>query len=78
MQTMKTIQEYGGMNIILERKQDQKLYKCKQCEFRANCRVYLSQHKRMEHTDYMLLCDRCGYISNQLGNLKRHVRAKHP
>ena len=29
MQTLKTTQDYGGMNIILEREQDQKQWKCK-------------------------------------------------
>ena len=33
MQTLKTTEEYGGMNIILERKHDQKQYKCKQYDF---------------------------------------------
>ena len=36
MQTLKTTQEYGGINIILERKHDQKQYQCKQCDFRSN------------------------------------------
>ena len=38
MQTMKTTEEYGGMNIILERKHDQKLYECEHCDFRTNDR----------------------------------------
>ena len=40
MQTLKTTQEYGGMNIRLERRDDQKLYKCNQCDFRAIC-IYM-------------------------------------
>merc|ERR1711895_93967 len=32
MQTMKTTQEYGRINIRLERKQDQKKWKCDQCD----------------------------------------------
>ena len=36
MQTLKTTQDYGGMNIILEREQDKKQWKCNQCDFRAN------------------------------------------
>ena len=30
MQTLKTTEEYGGINIRLERRDDQKLYKCNQ------------------------------------------------
>ena len=78
MQTLKTTEEYGGMNIILERKYEQKQYQCDQCDFRANVRDYIWQHKRRNHSDYKVLCDRCGYTTNDLGNLKRHVRRKHP
>ena len=78
MQTLKTTEEYGGMNIILERKHDQKQYKCTQCDFRANHKSNISQHKRMNHSDYKVLCDRCGYITNDLGHLKRNFKAKHP
>ena len=78
MQTLKTTQEYGGMNIILERNHDQKQYKCDQCDFRANGRDYIWQHKKRNHSDYKVLCDRCGYMTNQLSHLKVHVRRKHP
>ena len=78
MQTLKTTEEYGGMNIILERKLNQKQYKCDQCDFRANGRDHIRNHKRRNHSDYKVLCDRCGYTTNDLGNLKRHVRRKHP
>ena len=78
MQTLKTTQEYGGLNIILERKYDQKLYKCNQCNFRANLQCQISTHKRRNHTDYKLLCNRCGYMTNNSSNLKRHFKAKHP
>ena len=40
---------------------DQKQFQCKLCEFRANLNCDISNHKRRTHTDYMLLCDRCGY-----------------
>ena len=78
MQTLKTTQDYGGINIISERKHDQKQFQCKLCEFRSNHKSAISQHKRREHTDYMLLCDQCGYTTNDLGNLKGHFRRKHP
>ena len=78
MQTMKTTQDHGGMNIILEREQDQKQWKCKHCDFRANLQSSLSNHKRRDHSDYMLLCDRCGYTTNDLGHFNRHVRRMHP
>ena len=78
MQTLKTTQEHGGMNIILERKYDQKQYKCEQCHFRANGRDHILQHKRRNHSDYMLLCDRCGYTTNVNSNFNRHFKAKHP
>ena len=66
------------MNIILERKHDQKQYKCKQCDFRANHKCNISQHKRRNHSDYKVLCNQCGYTTNDSGHLKRHVRRKHP
>ena len=78
MQTLKTTQDHGGINIISERRDDQKLYKCNQCDFRSNHKCNILNHKRRDHSGYKVLCDQCGYISNQLGNLKRHVRAKHP
>ena len=78
MQNMKTTQEYGGMNIILERNHDQKQYKCEECDFRANGSQHIYEHKKRDHSDYKVLCDRCGYMTNQLSHLKRHVRAKHP
>ena len=78
MQTLKTTQDYGGINIILERKHDQKQYKCNQCDFRANGRDHIYEHKRRYHSGYKVLCDQCGYISNQLGHLHRHIKAKHP
>ena len=78
MQTLKTTQDYGGINIMLERKHDQKQFQCKLCEFRSNLKSAISHHKRRDHSDYKVLCDQCGYISNQLGNLKRHFRRKHP
>ena len=78
MQTLKTTEEYGGINIISERRDDQKLYKCNQCDFRANYKCNILNHKRRDHSGYKVLCDQCGYISNQLGNLNRHFKAKHP
>ena len=78
MQILKTTEEYGGMNIILERKHDQKQYKCEQCDFRANGRDHIRNHKRRDHSDYKLLCDRCGYTTKVNSHLHRHVRAKHP
>ena len=78
MPTLKTTQDYGGMNIILEREQDQKQWKCKHCDFRANLQSSLSMHKRREHSIYMLLCDRCGYMTNDKSHLKCHFKAKHP
>ena len=55
MQTMKTTQEYGGMNIILEREPDLKQWKCKHCDFRANLQSSLSIHKRREHSNLSLI-----------------------
>ena len=78
MQTMKTTQEYGGLNIILERKYNQKLYKCNQCNFRANRKKYITLHNKRDHSDYKVLCDQCGYITNISSNLNRHYRRKHP
>ena len=77
MQTLKTAQEYGGMNIILERRDDQKRYKCKQCNFRAISKDCISKHKKREHSNYMVLCDRCGYTTSVNSNFNHHVRAKH-
>ena len=78
MQTLKTTQDHGGMNIRLERRDDQKQYQCDQCDFRANGRDHIYEHKRRNHSDYMLLCDRCGYTTNQSSNFNRHFRRKHP
>ena len=78
MQTLKTTQDHGGMNIRLERRDDQKLYKCDQCDFRANGRDHIYDHKRRNHTDYKVLCEHCGYMTNAISHLHRHVRAKHP
>ena len=55
MQTLKTTEEYGGMNIMLERTYEQKQYKCKQCDFRANGPIHILEHKRRNHSDYKLL-----------------------
>ena len=66
------------MNIRLEKRDDQKQYQCDQCDFRADNTQLITQHKRRDHSGYMVLCDQCGYMSNQLGHLKRHVIAKHP
>ena len=77
MQTLKTTQDHGGMNIRLERKHDQKQYKCNQCDFRAYIKRNIWEHKRREHSDYKVLCDQCGYTTNHLGHLKRHFKAKH-
>ena len=78
MQTLKTTEEYGGMNIILERKLNQKQYKCEQCDFRANGRDHIWQHKRRDHSDYKLLCDRCGYTTKVNSHFHKHFRRKHP
>ena len=77
MQTLKTSQEYGGINFILERKHDQKQYKCNQCDFRANLKTDIYAHKRREHSDYKVLCDQCGYTTNNSGHFKRHFKAIH-
>ena len=77
MQTLKTTQDYGGMNIRLERRYDQKQFQCKLCEFRANLKCDISNHKRRTHTDYMLLCDRCGYTTNVNSHFNLHFRRKH-
>ena len=78
MQTLKTTEEYGGINIRLERRDDQKLYKCNQCDFRADTTQLITQHKRRDHSGYKVLCDQCGYMSNVLSHLKHHIKAKHP
>ena len=78
MQTLKTTQDYGGMNIMLERKHNQKQYKCEQCDFRANGRDHIYEHKRRNHTDYKVLCEHCGYMTKHSGHLHRHIKAKHP
>ena len=78
MQTMKTTQEYGGMNIRLEKTHDQKEWKCDQCDFRANFTSGISDHKRRVHSDYKVLCDQCGYTTNVKSHFNRHVRRKHP
>ena len=78
MQTLQTTEEYGGMNMILERKHNQKQYKCKQCDFKANQRSAISHHKRRDHSDYMLLCDRCRYMTNDKSNFNTHFRRIHP
>ena len=77
MQTLKTITEYGGMNIRLERRYDQKQFQCELCDFRANGRDHIWQHKRRTHSNYMLLCDRCGYTTKVNSDLHSHVRRKH-
>ena len=71
-------QKYGGMNTILERKYGKKLYKSNQCDFRANGSDHIWQHKRRDHSDYMLLCDRCGYMRNVNSNFHTDLRRKHP
>ena len=48
------------------------------CDFRSINKVLISKHKRRTHSDYMLLCDRCGYTTNQSSNFNRHFRRKHP
>ena len=78
MQTLKTTQDHGGINIISERKHDQKQFQCKLCEFRSNLKSAISHHKRRDHSGYKVLCDQCGYMSNQLEHLHRHIKAKHP
>ena len=78
MQTLKTTEEYGGINIRLERRDDQKRYNCKQCNFRSNHKCNISNHKRRDHSDYKVLCDQCEYTSKNLSHLKRHIKAKHP
>ena len=70
--------DHGGMNIRLERRDDQKQYQCDQCDFRANGRDHIYEHKRRDHSGYKALCDQCGYMTNVISHLKRHVRAKHP
>ena len=78
MQTLKTTQDYGGMNIRLERRYDQKQFQCKLCDFRSNLKSAISNHKRRNHSDYKFLCDQCGYTTNQSSNFNRHVRRMHP
>ena len=78
MQTLKTTEEYGGMNIILERKHDQKQYQCDQCDFRANGSQHIYEHKKRDHSDYKLLCEYCGYMTNDSSHFHKHVRRMHP
>ena len=73
MQTLKTTQDYGGINIRLERKHDQKQFQCELCDFRTNLKYNIYEHKRRYHSDFKVLCDRCGYMTNHSGNFK----AKH-
>ena len=47
-------------------------------DFRANLQSSLSMHKRRENSNYMLLCDRCGYITNDKSHFNKHVDRKHP
>ena len=65
------------MNIMLERKHDQKQYKCELCDFRANLKCDISNHKRRNHSDYKVLCEDCGYTTNVKSHFKRHFKAKH-
>ena len=39
---------------------------------------YIYDHKRRDHSDFMLLCYRCEYMTNDNSHLKRHFRRKHP
>ena len=70
MQTLRTTQDHGGINIISEKTYKQKLYKCNQCDFRTNLKSNIAHHKRRTHSDYKVLCDQCGYISKDLSDLK--------
>ena len=78
MQTLRTTQDHGGINIISEKTYKQKQYHCDQCDFRTNHPKHILSHNIRTHSDYKVLCDQCGYMSNQLVNLKRHIIAKHP
>ena len=77
MQTLKTTKEYGGINIRLERKHDQKQFQCKLCDFRTNHKSNIWNHKRRDHSDYRLLCEYCGYTTKVNSHLHSHIRAKH-
>ena len=37
----------------------------------------LKPKQRRNHSDYKLLCDRCGYMTKVKSNLNRHFKAKH-
>ena len=75
----KHAEEMGiNMNIILERKHNQKQFQCKLCEFRSNRPKHIWQHKRREHSDYKVLCDRCGYLTNIKSDFNSNVRRMHP
>ena len=78
MQTLKTTQDHDGINVRLEREQNQKQWKCNQCDFRANGKQHIYEHKKRDHSDYMLLCDQCGYMTNVNSHFHSHFRRKHP
>ena len=38
----------------------------------------LKPKQKKDHSDYKLLCDSCGYTTNQSINFNHHFKAKHP
>jgi len=56
---------------------NEKVYPCDQCEYKATYACNLTAHKRTVHEKLFFHCDYCPYKSSRKDRLNKHIVAKH-
>ena len=90
MQILKTTEEYGGINKILERRYDQKQYQCEQCDYNSKVKCNVQRHMKVhmkrneahpttkrKHDQKQYQCEQCDFRANGRNNISDHKRRKY-
>merc|ERR1712098_356272 len=56
---------------------DQKPYKCKQCDFQSAIKGNVKKHVQYKHEGIKYPCQQCDFQATQQGSLQQHIKSKH-
>jgi len=68
---------YLLQNYSYTKSENEKLYPCDQCDYKATYACNLTSHKRTVHDKLYLYCEFCEFKSSRKDRLNKHVISKH-